>query len=99
MRIEGSSPRSYPIKRKPRKDLAQVSDDALDDIEDAEIVPSSSANSQRSEGGSGNYPVRQQDNIFPRSMSRRVAYALSSYMTTATFVDWDLSVDGFDAHV
>jgi hypothetical protein len=37
--------------------------------------------------------------IFPRSVSNRVAYALASYLTTASFVDWDLEVLGLDLHV
>jgi hypothetical protein len=32
-------------------------------------------------------------------MSTRVAHALSSYLTTSTFVDWDLEVSGLDLHV
>jgi hypothetical protein len=32
-------------------------------------------------------------------MSSRVAHALTSYLTTATFVDWDLEVSGLDLHV
>ncbi|MDR3454237.1 MAG: hypothetical protein P4L96_15825 [Rhodoferax sp.] len=44
-------------------------------------------------------PARQQDMIFPRSVSRRVATALSSYLTTASFVDWDIEVMGLDLHI
>jgi hypothetical protein len=32
-------------------------------------------------------------------MSTRVAHALSSYLTTSTFVDWDTEVLGFDVHI
>ncbi|WP_341959627.1 hypothetical protein [Pseudomonas sp. RC10] len=98
MRINGPSQRSYPIKRKPRKGTATIDNASeeviIDDVE--EVVPQTA---RRQTGGTANVPARQQDIIFPRAMSRRVASALSSYLTTSTFVDWDLEVSGLDLHV
>ncbi|HEY0286004.1 MAG TPA: hypothetical protein VGC62_03190 [Pseudomonas sp.] len=96
MRITGPSQHSYPIKRKPRK--GSVQDDAdLDEVDsDIEAAPQVT---RRQSGGTANVPARPQDIIFPRAMSARVAYALSSYLTTSTFVDWDLEVSGLDLHV
>lgn len=97
MRITGPSHRSYPIKRKPRKDSAVVDGNVEDIGEEVEVIPQSA--SRRQAGGTANVPARQADIIFPRAMSRRVAQALSSYLTTSTFVDWDLEVSGLDLHV
>jgi hypothetical protein len=89
MRIDGPSQRSYPIKRKPGK--APV------------VVPQPPKNARSSGSGqavsTANVPARPQDIIFPRSMSSRVANALASYLSTASFVDWDLEVSGLDVHV
>jgi hypothetical protein len=95
MRITGSSQQSYPIKRKPRKGSAQV--DAS--FEEDSVIEVVAQPSPRKGGTTANVPARQQDIIFPRAMSARVAYALSSYLTTSTFVDWDLEVAGLDLHV
>ncbi|WP_268799887.1 hypothetical protein [Pseudomonas huanghezhanensis] len=96
MRITGPSQQSYPIKRKPRKGSAQV-DDSFEDVDsDIEVV---AHQPRRQAGSTANVPARQQDIIFPRAMSARVAYALSSYLMTSTFVDWDLEVAGLDLHV
>lgn len=97
MRINGLSQQSYPIKRKPRKGSAAI-DDALDEgLDDVvEIVPQTA---RRQTGSTANVPARPQDIIFPRAMTSRAAYALSSYLTTATFVDWDFEVSGLDLHV
>ncbi|MDE1166019.1 MAG: hypothetical protein PW845_11645 [Pseudomonas sp.] len=102
MRIDGISSHSYPIKRKPRKGRAVV-DDNVEDVEgEFEVQPQASVNT-RSAGASGaplsNVPARQQDMIFPRSVSKRVATALSSYLTTASFVEWDMEVLGLDLHI
>lgn len=97
MRINGPSQRSYPIKRKPRKGSATIdnaSEEVIDDV--VEVVPQSA---RRQTGSTANVPARQQDIIFPRAMSSRVAHALGSYLTTSTFVDWDLEVSGLDLHV
>jgi hypothetical protein len=97
MRISGPSQRSYPIKRKARKDSATV-DGAGEELDnDIEVIPQ--AVSRRQSGGTANVPARQQDIIFPRAVSTRVAHALSAYLTTSTFVDWDLEVSGLDLHV
>jgi hypothetical protein len=32
-------------------------------------------------------------------MSTRVAHALTSYLTTSTFVDWEMEVLGLDVHI
>ncbi len=96
MRISGHSQRSYPIKRKPGKGSATV-DGAFEEVsDDVEVIPQTA---RRQTGSTANVPARQQDIIFPRAMSTRVAHALSSYLTTSTFVDWDLDVSGLDLHV
>lgn len=98
MRIDGFSSQSYPVKRKPRKGGVVV-DDQVEDIEgEVEAQPAQ----QRSRTGSSsvsNLPARQQDMIFHRSLSKRAATALASYLTTATFVDWDNEVLGLDLHI
>ena len=96
MRINGPSHRSYPIKRKPRKGSATIDNASEEVIDDVEVIPQSS---RRPTGSTANVPARQQDIIFPRAMSTRVAHALSSYLTTSTFVDWDLEVSGLDLQV
>lgn len=102
MRIDGPSQRSYPIKRKPGKAPATV-DGTFEEVDvDAEVVPQ--PKKARSSGAgqassTANVPARPQDIIFPRSMSTRVANALASYLTTASFVDWDLEISGLDVHV
>lgn len=106
MRIDGPSARSYPIKRKPRKGAATV-EGTFEEVADSDIeVPAQPANTSRRQNAGGaqstataNVPARQQDIIFPRSMSRRVATALASYLNTASFVDWDMEVSGLDLHV
>jgi len=96
MRINGPSQRSYPIKRTPRKGSATIDNASEEVIDDVEVIPQAS---RRQTGTTANVPARQQDIIFPRAMSTRVAHALSSYLTTSTFVDWDLEVSGLDLHV
>jgi len=103
MRIDGPSPRSYPIKRKPRKGAATV-DGAFEEVEselDAHSQAPTNASSTRGSqsAATANVPARQQDMIFPRTVSNRVAHALASYLTTASFVDWDMEVLGLDLHV
>lgn len=98
MRVDGYSSSSYPVKRKPRKAQARVDD--ADDLEgEFEVQPSAQRSAPRSAGATSNVPARPQDMIFPRSMSRRVATALTSYLTTSTFVDWDGKVLGLDVHI
>jgi hypothetical protein len=102
MRIDGPSQRSYPIKRKPGKAAATV-EGTFEEVDvDAEVVPQPK-NARSSGAGqassTANVPARPQDIIFPRSMSTRVANALASYLTTASFVDWDLEISGLDVHV
>ncbi|SQF97339.1 Uncharacterised protein [Paucimonas lemoignei] len=103
MRIDGPSQRSYPIKRKPGKAPAIV-EGTFEEVEaDAEVVPRSAQNARSSGAGqsasTANVPARPQDIIFPRSMSTRVAHALASYLSTASFVDWDLEIAELDVHV
>ncbi|SFH50910.1 hypothetical protein SAMN05444507_101368 [Pseudomonas syringae] len=103
MRIDGTSSRSYPIKRKPQKTPSTVEGSFEEVVVDAELPPRP-ARARRETGDStigstANVPARPQDIIFPRSMSSRVAHALASYMATASFVDWDLEVSGLDLHV
>lgn len=96
MRIDGFSSQSYPIKRKPRKANATV-DDSVEDSPDF-IDVQSEAQGVASARISG-LPARQQDMVFPRSMSKSVATALASYLTTAGFVEWDMEVLGLDIHI
>ncbi|MCH5554545.1 hypothetical protein [Pseudomonas syringae] len=103
MRIDGTSSRSYPIKRKPQKTPSTVEGSFEEVVVDAEL-PRPPARARRETGdptigSTANVPARPQDIIFPRSMSSRVAHALASYMATASFVDWDLEVSGLDLHV
>lgn len=100
MRIDGPTTRSYPIKRKPPRTPAVV-EGTFEEIEnDAEPAPVSCREASDAQtGATANVPARPQDIIFPRSMSTRVATALASYLTTASFVDWDLEVSGLDLHV
>lgn len=101
MRIDRPSSRSYPIKRKPRKGPATV-DGAFEEV-DSEIevpVQATASRSQSAQAGpTANVPARQQDMIFPRSVSTRVAHALASYLSTASFVEWDMEVMGLDVRV
>ena len=103
MRIDGPSQRSYPIKRKPGKAPAVV-DGTFEEVDaDAEVLPQRPQNARSSGSGqavsTANVPARPQDIIFPRSMSTRVAHALASYLSTASFVDWDLEIAELDVHV
>lgn len=98
MRVDGLSSRSYPVKRKPRKAIARVDDGPDGQDSDGEFIAQEAATS-RSRGAVSTLPARLQDNIFPRSMSTRVAHALSSYLTTSTFVEWDMEVLGLDVHI
>ncbi|WNW11370.1 hypothetical protein RRX38_09465 [Pseudomonas sp. DTU_2021_1001937_2_SI_NGA_ILE_001] len=101
MRIDGPSSRTYPIKRKPRKSPATV-EGTFEEVDSDIELPVHEARTPRREADdlpTPNVPARQQDMIFPRSMSSRVATALASYLTTASFVDWELEVSGLDLHV
>ena len=96
MRIDGFSSQSYPIKRKPRKANVTVDESVEDSPDFIEVHPDAQANSQARISG---LPARQQDMVFPRSMSKSVATALASYLTTAGFVEWDMEVLGLDIHI
>ncbi|MBC3238804.1 hypothetical protein OQ519_07615 [Pseudomonas lurida] len=96
MRIDGFSSQSYPIKRKPRKANVTVDESVEDSPDFIEVHPDAQANSQARISG---LPARQQDMVFPRSMSKSVANALASYLTTAGFVEWDMEVLGLDIHI
>jgi len=96
MRIDGFSSQSYPIKRKPRKANVTVDESVEDSPDFIEVQPDAQANSQARISG---LPARQQDMVFPRSMSKSVATALASYLTTAGFVEWDMEVLGLDIHI
>ncbi|WP_213876958.1 hypothetical protein [Pseudomonas sp. dw_358] len=100
MRIDGLPTSSYPIKRKPRKAAARVEDD-IEDVEGPfEAVAEPVVRPRTSGGGNvSSLPARQQDVLFQRAMSRSAAHALASYMTTSTYVDWDLEVLGLDVHI
>ncbi|WP_426141278.1 hypothetical protein [Pseudomonas sp. DWP3-1-2] len=104
MRVDGPSYRSTPIKRRPQKTPATV-EGTFEEVEgDIDVPQKPEQNTAKSAGGAqtgstANVPARPQDIIFPRSMSSRVANALASYLTTASFVEWDLEVSGLDLHV
>ncbi|MGR0138510.1 hypothetical protein [Pseudomonas rhodesiae] len=100
MRIDGFSSQSYPLKRKPRKASVTV-DDSVEDSPDFIEVQSEAATATQGAGGAriSGLPARQQDMVFPRSMSKSVATALASYLTTAGFVEWDMEVLGLDVHI
>lgn len=92
MRIDGFSSQSYPVKRTPRKGKALIDESA----DDSEVVfESTPAQGERI----SQLPARQQDMIFPRGMSKNVASALTSYLTTAGFVDWEIEVLGLDLYI
>ncbi|NWD07901.1 hypothetical protein [Pseudomonas gingeri] len=99
MRIDGVSSQSYPIKRKPRKaGVVLDGDEELLDNENDDLSQVA-ARAQAVGGRLANLPARPQDMIFPRSMSKSVATALASYLTTAGFVEWDMEVLGLDLHI
>jgi hypothetical protein len=102
MRIDGYSPQSYPIKRRPR--TGKVADQESFDVVDGELeFPSEEQLAARAAKASAqrlsNLPARQQDMLYHRSMSRSVATALASYLSTAGFVDWDMEVLGLDLYI
>ncbi|NVZ18149.1 hypothetical protein [Pseudomonas costantinii] len=100
MRIDGFSSQSYPLKRKPRKanvtvdESVEDSPDFIEVLSDTQSSPQGSASARIS-----GLPARPQDMVFPRSMSKSVATALASYLTTAGFVEWDMEVLGLDIHI
>lgn len=96
MRIDGFSSQSYPIKRKPRKANVTVDESVEDSPDFIDVQADAQANAQTRISG---LPARQQDMVFPRSMSKSVATALASYLTTAGFVEWDMEVLGLDIHI
>ncbi|MFB3304462.1 hypothetical protein [Pseudomonas sp. AMR01] len=96
MRIDGFSSQSYPIKRKPRKANVTVDESVEDSPDFIEVHSDAQGSTQARISG---LPARQQDMIFPRSMSKSVANALASYLTTAGFVEWDMEVLGLDIHI
>ncbi|MBD8146940.1 hypothetical protein IFT37_01850 [Pseudomonas fluorescens] len=96
MRIDGFSSPSYPVKRKPRKANVTVDDSVEDSPDFIEVQSEAQAGTQARLSG---LPARQQDMVFPRSMSKSVATALASYLTTAGFVEWDMEVLGLDIHI
>ncbi|WLH86109.1 hypothetical protein [Pseudomonas sp. FP2338] len=100
MRIDGFSSQSYPLKRKPRKANVTV-DESVEDSPDFIEVQSESQPSAQGSGAAriSGLPACQQDMVFPRSMSKSVATALASYLTTAGFVEWDMEVLGLDIHI
>jgi hypothetical protein len=102
MRIDGLSSQSYPIKRKPRKGNVAL-DESVDDIDGELEFPSEEQLAARAAKASAqrlsNLPARQQDMIYHRAMSKSVAMALASYLSTAGFVDWDADVLGLDLYI
>ncbi|NUT73597.1 hypothetical protein HNO86_00930 [Pseudomonas sp. C1C7] len=100
MRIDGLSAHSYPIKRKPRKG-AVVEDESVD-IEGELEFPSEEQLAARAKAAAqrlSNLPARQQDMLYHRAMSKSVAMALASYLSTAGFVDWEGEVLGLDLYI
>ena len=102
MRIDGLSSQSYPIKRKPRKGNVTV-DESVDDIDGELEFPTEEQLAARAAKATAqrlsNLPARQQDMIYHRAMSKSVAMALASYLSTAGFVDWDADVLGLDLYI
>ncbi|MFJ7797955.1 hypothetical protein [Pseudomonas sp. NPDC096950] len=102
MRIDGLSSQSYPIKRKPRKGNVTL-DESVDDIDGELEIPTEEQLAARAAKASAqrlsNLPARQQDMIYHRAMSKSVAMALASYLSTAGFVDWDADVLGLDLYI
>lgn len=96
MRIDGFSSQSYPIKRPLRKPA--VRDEAVDD---EEALPGEYEVQGQPAGASrtGGLPARPQDMIFPRARDKRTKHALTAYLTTAGFVDWDMEVLGLDLYI
>ena len=102
MRIDGPSSRSYPIKRQPRKSAATLEGtfEQLDSDVELPPQPARTARREASDTPTANVPARPQDIIFTRSLSSRVANALASYLTTATFVgEWDMDGAELDLYV
>ncbi|UZE30248.1 hypothetical protein [Pseudomonas asplenii] len=102
MRIDGVSSQSYSIKRKPRKPRkGGVVLDADGELlsNDSEDLSEVAARAEAAGERLANLPARPQDMIFHRSMSKSVATALASYLTTAGFVEWDMEVLGLDLHI
>ena len=101
MRIDGLSSQSYPLKRKVRK--GPVAEDDYVDIDGELEIPSEEQMAARAAKASAqrlsNLPARQQDMIYHRAMSKSVAMALASYLSTAGFVDWDADVLGLDLYI
>lgn len=102
MRIDGASSQSYPIKRKPRAGKI-AEQESFDDIDGELEFPSEEQLAARAAKASAqrlsNLPARQQDMLYHRAMSRSVATALASYLSTAGFVDWDMEVLGLDLYI
>jgi len=102
MRIDGLSSQSYPIKRKPRKGNVVV-EESVDDIDGELEFPSEEQMAARAAKASAqrlsNLPARQQDMLYHRAMSKSVAMALASYLSTAGFADWDADVLGLDLYI
>lgn len=99
MRIDGFSSQSYPLKRKPRKANVTVDESVEDSPDFIEVQSEASSPQGAANARTSGLPARQQDMVFPRSMSKNVATALASYLTTAGFVDWDMEVLGLDIHI
>ncbi|UFH48580.1 hypothetical protein [Pseudomonas sp. KNUC1026] len=110
MRVDGFSSHSYPIKRKPQKRLVRLDDDTVIEGVEGDLQVEQPAARQSAAGASrggavSRMPVRarnEDDENFAdsrRPMSSRVAEALSSYLTTATFVEWDGEVLGLDVRI
>jgi len=101
MRIDGASSQSYPIKRKPRQGRV-VEDDAIDIEGDLEFPTEEQLAARAAKASAqklSNLPARQQDLIYHRAMSKSVAMALASYLSTAGFVDWEADVLGLDLYI
>lgn len=101
MRIDGVGSRSYPVSRKPRKGLARP-EDAIDEQEgEFEVIETRQRPSAGASRGApvATLPVRVKQEETLRGVNSRVATALASYLTTASFVDWDGEVLGLDVHI
>ncbi|EJN28826.1 hypothetical protein PMI35_02861 [Pseudomonas sp. GM78] len=101
MRIDGVSSQSYPIKRKPRNGQ-RVEDEPVDIEGELEFATEEQLAARAAKAAAqklSNLPARQQDMLYHRAMSKSVAMALASYLSTASFVDWDTQVLGLDLYI
>jgi len=99
MRIDGFSSQSYPLKRKPRKANVTVDESVEDSPDFIEVQSEASSPQGAANARTSGLPARQQDMVFPRSMSKSVANRPGQLPDHAGFVEWDMEVLGLDIHI